>query len=102
LGQPARKDYLDMATAVQSFSPHSLAETVGVLPHVLKIFVAAQGRTVDVWTVVDSFDRDVRDQIYSAERTLFSYFPDYKFDFNVIEGDETATIPGAKLVYSAR
>ena len=90
-----------MATAVQSFSPHSLAETIGGLPHVLKIFVTAQGRTVDVWTVVDCFDRQVRDSIYSAERTLFSNFPGYKFDFNVIEGNETTTISGAKLVYSA-
>lgn len=90
-----------MATAVISFSPHSVTETVGGLPHVLKIFVSAQGRTVDVWTVVDSFDRDVRDKIYSAERTLFSYFPGYQFDFNVIEGDETTTITGAKLVFSA-
>ncbi len=90
-----------MATAIQAFSPLALAETVGALPHVLKIFASQHGRTVCVWTITDTFDREVRDQIYSAERNLFAFFPGYRFDFNVIEGDETTTISDAKLVYSA-
>jgi hypothetical protein len=98
---PARKDRFDMATAAQAFSPHALAETLGTLPHVIKIYAAQEGRNVHVWTVVDSFEREVRDKIYSVERTLFTYFPGYKFDFNVIEGNETTTISQAKLVHSA-
>jgi len=90
-----------MATAIHSFSPHALAETLGALPNVLKIFASLQGRSVFVWTVVSCFDRDTRDQIYSVERNLFQYFPDYKFDFHVIEGDETTSISEAKLVFSA-
>lgn len=101
MGQTARKDD-PMATATQlAFSPHALAETLGKLPHVVKIFVTQDARTVHVWTVVKSFERDVRDKIYSAERTIFSYFPGYKFDFNVIEGNEETTISEAKLVFSA-
>ena len=84
------------ATPVE-FSTHILAETFGKLPHVVKIFVAQDARTVHVWTVVKSFEREVRDKIYSAERTIFSYFPGYKFDFNVIEGDENTTLSETQL-----
>lgn len=92
-----------MATATQvAFSPHVVAETLGTLPHVVKIFVAQDAWTVHVWTIVKSFERNVRDKIYSAERTIFSHFPGYKFDFNVVEGDEKTTIAEAKLVFSAQ
>lgn len=90
-----------MATAVEAFSPHALAQAIGSVPHVLKIFASQDGRAVRVWTVVDSFKREVRDRIYSAERSLFTFFPGYKFDFHVIEGDQTTILSDAKLVYSA-
>ena len=90
-----------MATATQTFGPFALAETIGSLPHVLKVFASQQGRTVYVWTVVDSFDREVRNRIYSEERNLFASFPGYKFDFNVVEGNQTTMISEAKLVFSA-
>lgn len=89
-----------MATVVHTFSPHAIADAFGVLDHVVKVFVNLQGRSVSVWTVVDSFDRDVRDRIYSAERNLFQAFPEYKFDFRLIEGNEETSISEAKLVYS--
>lgn len=91
-----------MTTAAQlAFNTQALADLVGKLPHVVKIFVAQDAHTIHVWTVVKSFEREVRDRIYSAERSVFSYFPGYKFDFNVIEGDENTTISEAKLVFSA-
>ena len=90
-----------MATAVQAFGPHALVQTIGLAPHVIKIFASQNGRAVRVWTVVDSFERKVRDRIYAAERNLFTFFPDYKFDFHVIEGDHATTLSDAKLVYSA-
>lgn len=92
-----------MATAVhQASSPYALAETIGTLPHVIKIFASQQGPVIYVWTIVDSFDRVVRDRIYTMERSVFANFPGIKFDFTVIEGDATATISDAKLVFSAR
>jgi len=89
-----------MATPVQLINMAAFAAPLGKLPHVRKVFAMQNGRSVSVWTVVDSFDREVRDQIYAVERNLFSDFPKIEFDFNVIEGDETTTIPEAKLVYS--
>ena len=88
-----------MVSPVQAIGPIAFADTLGQLPHVRKVFALQDGCVVSVWTVVDSFDREVRDQIYTVERNMYSYFPGIKFDFNVIEGDETTTIPEAKLVY---
>lgn len=98
MSQPAGNDF-DVATA-QAFSPQALVQTIGSAPHVVKIFTSQNGRAVRVWTVVDSFRREVRDRIYSAERNLFTFFPGYKFDFHVIEGDQTTILSDAKLVYS--
>ena len=89
----------DTASPVQVLSSLAFADTLGQLSHVRKIFALQNGCIVSVWTVVDSFDRDVRNQIYAVERNMYSYFPGIKFDFNVIEGDEETTIPKAKLVY---
>ena len=89
-----------MASPGQAIDSFAFAD-LGRLPHVRKIFALQNGCVVSVWTVVDSFDREVRDRIYAVERNLFSDFPSIQFDFNVIEGDETTTIPEAKLVYSA-
>lgn len=88
-----------MATSVNEFTPHALADALGGLAHVLKVYASQQGREVSVWTVVDCFDREVRDKIYSAERNLFTYFPDYTFDFNLVEGDAETIISDAKLVH---
>ena len=89
-----------MASPVQVINMPAFADLLGRLPHVRKVFALQNGCSVSVWTVVDSFEREVRDQIYAAERNLFSDFPKIEFDFNVIEGDETTTVPEAKLVYS--
>lgn len=89
-----------MATPVQIIDMSAFADLLGGLPHVCKIFALQNGCSVAVWTVVDSFDREVRDQIYEVEGNLFSNFPKIEFDFNVIEGDETTAVPEAKLVYT--
>ena len=73
---------------------------LGAVPHVCKVFALQQGCSISVWTVVDSFDREIRNQVYDVERSFFSHFPKLEFDFNVIEGDETTMVPEAKLVYS--
>src|SRR5205807_10310451 len=103
-GQPNRRSNMardpDTASPVQVLSSLAFADTLGQLSHVRKVFALQNGCIVSVWTVVDSFDREVRDRIYAVERNLFSDFPGIQFDFNVIEGDETTTIPEAKLVYS--
>jgi len=99
MSQPAKKDS-GVATPVQVINISAFANLLGRLPHVLKVFALQNGCSISVWTVVDSFDRKVRNQIYAVERDLFSDFPKIEFDFNVIEGDETTTIPEAKLIYS--
>lgn len=88
-----------MATAVQVIDMSAFADALGQLPRVCKVFALQNGCSISVWTVVESFDREVRDQIYAVERNLFSEFPKIEFDFNVIEGDETTAVPEAKLVY---
>ena len=90
-----------MATAVQGFSTQAIAHELRAVPEVLKVFLQQEGYCVHVWTVTSSFQRKVRDRIYDIERNIFARFPEYKFDFHVVQGDNETAIADAKLVYAA-
>lgn len=68
-------------------------------PEVTKIFASQDGPLVSVWTVVENFDREVRNRIYAGERALFRAFPNLKFDFLVLEDTGDIDLSDAELVY---
>jgi hypothetical protein len=90
----------DMATATLIRNPVSEVEhAIGNIPNVTKIFASRNGNLVSVWTVVDNFDRSVRNNVYEAEREIFASFPGMKFDFNVVPDSDGLDISSAELVY---
>jgi hypothetical protein len=88
-----------MATIARVSSPtQEFAHTFEEIPQVTKVFVANEGTSLTVWTVVDNFARHVRDRIYDIERDIFSRYPGTKFDFHVVP-DNDGMISDAELIY---
>jgi hypothetical protein len=70
------------------------------VPEVSKILAIKDGNVVSVWTIIEGFDRGVRNRIYSAERDLAGSLSGFKFDFHVLEGTRDADIKDAEVVYT--
>lgn len=91
-----------MATATRAYAPtyqSTLIELGESVPAVAKIMAIRNGNLYAVWTVIEGFDRTTRDKIYAAEREMFDTLPQNRFEFNVVEGDETTMIDHAEVVY---
>ena len=89
-----------MSTAVLQRHPsQEMPHILGVFSHVTKIFAIQDGNSISIWTAVDKFDRDARNQIYAAERELFAAYPSLKFDFHVVPDSEDLDIADAQLIY---
>jgi hypothetical protein len=90
------------ATVAHHFALSSLAEEIGHhIPAVLKIYADQHGDFVSVWTVVEDFDRGVRNNVYEAEEHLMRDHPDTRFDFHVVKYEGQLDIfPSATTAYS--
>ena len=91
-----------MATVpAAAYTYHTCLNEIGyAVGEVNKILATKHGNVVSVWTLIEGFDRGVRNRVYSAERDLFQNFPAIKFDFHVIEGDGSMEIDGAEVISS--
>lgn len=88
------------ATVAHKFRLSSLAEDIGhQVPAVVKIFADQHGDFVSVWTMVEDFDRRVREQVYKAEENLMEMHPEMKFDFHVVKVREHGDLSQAALAY---
>jgi hypothetical protein len=54
---------------------------------------------VSVWTMVEDFDRSVREEVYKAEENVMGLHPEMKFDFHVVKVREHGDISQAALAY---
>ncbi|HYE24254.1 MAG TPA: hypothetical protein VEG32_03550 [Clostridia bacterium] len=91
-----------MATQVAAAAYNDIfviGTNLGSIPGVEKVYVSKNGKYYSVWTVVRSFERSLRNRIYEVERSLFEHFPGIRFEFSVIEGDETTYLPEADVAY---
>lgn len=89
-----------MATLARSPIPtQDLAHIFENIQEVTKVFAIREGATVTVWTVVDNFERAIRDRIYDIEREMFAHHSNVKFDFHVIPDCDGVDIADAELVY---
>jgi hypothetical protein len=76
-----------------------LGHIFGAYPEVKKVFATRDGNCVSVWTVVETFDRSFRNQLYERERDIFAAYPSVKFDFHVIPDSDDVDISEAELIY---
>ena len=91
-----------MATATRAYAPtyqSVLMELGESVPEVAKVMAIRNGNLVAVWTVIEGFDRSTRDESYAAEREMIDTLPGNRFEFNVIEGDESKMIDHAEVLY---
>ena len=63
------------------------------LRNVRKVLVSVRAnQVIAVCTIIEGFDRDVRNSIYEAERRIIRENPSANFDFHVIQGDQDTEI----------
>jgi hypothetical protein len=63
---------------------HFIGQQIFVIPEVQYIFFSIESDYINVWTVINVLDREVRKRIYDAEYGVMDFFKDLRFDFHVI------------------
>jgi hypothetical protein len=63
---------------------HFIGQQIFIIPEVEHIFFSMENDYINVWTVINILDREVRRNIYDAEYGVMDFFKDLRFDFHVI------------------
>jgi hypothetical protein len=63
---------------------HFIGEQIFVVPEVEHIFFSTENDSINIWTVINVLDREVRRKIYDAEYDILDFFKDLLFDFHVV------------------
>lgn len=61
-----------------------LAEKFIDIPGVEYVFLSVENDSVDIWTVINRLDREMREKIYNVEYDILGLINDFHFDFHVI------------------
>lgn len=85
-----------MATAVATSLSQEVASRLLAQPHVVRVFVRRESDICYVWTVVDEFSSDVRENVHLAEQALVADFRPARFSFRVIPNSENLAMPSAE------
>lgn len=62
---------------------HFIGEQIFLIPEVEHIFFSIVNDSINVWTIINLLDREVRKRIYHAEYNILNFFRDLSFDFHV-------------------
>jgi hypothetical protein len=63
---------------------NAVINTMANVEAVESIFIQPIGSILNIYTIIDADDDEVRDAIYDREAELLRVFENYHFDFNVI------------------
>lgn len=58
------------------------------VPHVSDVEVSRNGRDFAVTVYLTNFDRPFRRKVYAKERAMYREFPQYSFDFNLVDASQ--------------
>ena len=61
-----------------------IAEKFIAIPGVECVFLSLENYSVDIWTVINKLDREIRKKIYDVEYNILGIISDFHFDFHVI------------------
>jgi len=61
-----------------------IAEKFFIIPEVEYVFLSLENDSINIWTVINRLDREVRKNIYDVEYDILEILKDFQFDFHVI------------------
>jgi hypothetical protein len=61
-----------------------VAEKFLTIPQVEYVFLSFEKDSMDIWTVINKFDRQIRAKIYDVEYDILDIIKGFEFDFHVI------------------
>ncbi len=73
-----------MATAPATSLSTEISARFFRIPHVIEVHVRRESDLCYVWTVVDEFSSEVRENVYRAEQQLIEDFRPAQFIFRVV------------------
>jgi hypothetical protein len=75
---------IDRAESLTDRLENFIAERFLDIPSVEFVFLSSENDSIDVWTVINKLDREVREKIYDIEYGILGILRDFQFDFHVI------------------
>lgn len=61
-----------------------VAEKFFIIPEVEYVFLSLENDSINIWTVINRLDREVRKNIYDVEYDILNILKGFQFDFHVI------------------
>lgn len=81
-----------------------IAQRLSEINEIEYVFLSLKNNLIDIWTVINSLDRNVREKIYNIEYDILKTFKEFQFDFHVICRDnrniEEVYPSNTKMVYN--
>lgn len=61
-----------------------VAEKIFTVPKVEYVLLSLENDSIDIWTVINKLDREIRKKIYDVEYDILDIIKGFQFDFHVI------------------
>jgi hypothetical protein len=75
---------IDIIDSVTNRLENFLAERFFSIPEVEYVFLSIEKDSMDIWTVINKLDREIRKKIYDVEYDILDIIKGFEFDFHVI------------------
>jgi hypothetical protein len=75
---------IDKVDSLTNRLENFVAEKFLTIPEVEYVLLSLENNSIDIWTVINKLDREIRKKIYDVEYDILDIIKDFQFDFHVI------------------
>jgi hypothetical protein len=75
---------IDKVDTLTNMLENFLAQKFLIIPEVEFVLFSLENDSIDIWTVINKLDREVRQAIYDVEYEILDLIKEFHFDFHVI------------------
>jgi hypothetical protein len=75
---------IDMTDTLTNALGNFIAQKFIDIPGVEYVLLSLENDSVDIWTVINKLDREIREKIYDVEFDILGIISNFHFDFHVI------------------
>jgi hypothetical protein len=75
---------VDKAESLTDRLENFVAERFLAIPSVEFVLLSLENDSINIWTVINKLDREVREKIYDVEYDILGILRDFQFDFHVM------------------
>lgn len=75
---------IDQVDSLTNRLENFVAEKIFTIPEVEYVFLSLENDSINIWTVINKLDREVRKKIYDVEYDILDILKGFQLDFHVI------------------